>query len=75
MAHRPYHPPPPFQAPVSGDIDQRLAAIATELNRKQDAGVANTAFPFIGMLDDTGQTWRLTVDAAGVLHTELVPRS
>ena len=27
-------PPAPFTVPSGGDLDQRLAAIATELNRK-----------------------------------------
>ena len=72
---RPYHPAAPFQAPVSGSIDQRLADMAAAINRKADAGLANTAVHFIGMIDDTGQTWRLSVDSAGVLHTELVPRT
>ena len=67
-------PPAPFTVPANGSIDERFAAIASAINRKQDAGIASSAFHFIGLVDDTGQTWRLTVDAAGSLHTELVPR-
>ena len=67
-------PAAPFTVPQSGSLDERLAAIAGAINRKQDAGVAGTAFPFIGLVDDTGQTWRVTVDNVGVLHTQLVPR-
>lgn len=71
---RPYHPPAPFTAPVSGNIEQRLAAIADELNRKLDAGGTNTAFRFIGMQSPNGTTWRLSVDDTGAVVTEMVPR-
>jgi len=71
---RPYHPPAPFTAPVSGNLEQRLAAIADALNRKQDAGGTSTAFPFIGMVSPNGTTWRLSVDDAGTVVTEMVPR-
>ena len=67
-------PPAPFTVPSGGDLDQRLAAIATELNRKANAGLAGPAFAFIGLLSANGTTFRLTVDDAGVLHTEAVPR-
>jgi hypothetical protein len=76
MASSPYrHPPPPFQAPVSGSIDQRLADLAAAINRKADAGLANTAVHFIGMIAPDGSTWRLYVDSSGALHTELVTRA
>ena len=74
MAMRPYHPPAPFTAPVSGSIEQRLAAIADELNRKLDAGGSSTAFPFIGMISPNGTTYRLSVDDAGNVVTVMVPR-
>lgn len=76
MATRPAsHPPAPFTAPLSGDLDQRLAAIAGAINRKMDAGVQSAAFHFLALISDDGTTWRLTVDNAGALHTQAVPRA
>jgi hypothetical protein len=72
---RPYHPPAPFSAPTSGTIDQRLADMAAAINRKADAGIQGPAFHFVALIDTTGQTWKVTVDSAGALHTELVPRT
>jgi hypothetical protein len=75
MSVRPVsRPPAPFTVPEGGDLDQRLAAIATELNRKANAGLAGPAFRFVGLIAPDGSTYRLTVDDAGVLHTEQVPR-
>jgi hypothetical protein len=74
MAMRPYHPPPPFSVPAGGTIEDRLNAIAVELNRKANAGVGNTAVQFVGLLSPDGTTWKLSVDNAGVVHTEVVPR-
>jgi hypothetical protein len=67
------YPAAPFTAPISGDINQRLSQIADAINRKADANGA-TVFPFIGLTDSTGQTWKITVDTSGVLHTEVVTR-
>ena len=75
MAVRPAsRPPAPFAAPQSGDIEQRLAAIATELNRKANAGLAGPAFRFIGLISPDGSTWRITVSDTGTILTEQVPR-
>jgi len=75
MSVRPVsRPPAPFTVPEGGDLDQRLAAIATELNRKANAGLAGPAYRFIGLISPNGSTWRVTVDDLGVLHTEAVPR-
>jgi hypothetical protein len=67
------HPPAPFTAPVSGSIEQRLAAVADALNRKADVNGA-AVFPFIGLRSPDGSTWKLSVDNAGTLQTEVVPR-
>jgi hypothetical protein len=67
------HPAAPFVAPLSGDINQRLAQVADALNRKADANGA-TVFPYIGLTAPDGSTWKITVDTSGVLHTEQVPR-
>lgn len=76
MASRPAaYAPVPFTAPLTGSLDQRLADIAAAINRKADAGIAGPAYHFIGLIDETGATWRLTIDATGALHTELVPRT
>ena len=68
-----FHPPAPFTAPTGGDLDVRLAAIANAINGKASATVA-PAYHFLGLIDPSGQTWRVSIDTAGVLHTELVPR-
>jgi len=75
MATRPLsHPPPPFMAPMGGTIEERLIVIADAINRKADKGVQGPAFHFLGLISANGTTWRLTVDDAGALHTEAVPR-
>lgn len=67
------HPAAPFVVPLGGDLDQRFAAVANAINGKADANGASV-FPFIGLIDPTGQTWKVTVDATGALQTEVVPR-
>ena len=75
MATRPVsHAPVPYTAPTSGDLNTILANMAAAINKKADAGGATTAYHFVGMLSPNGTTWRLTVDDAGALHTEMVPR-
>lgn len=75
MAQPVRHPAAPFSAPTSGSIDERLAIIAAELNRKANSGIAGPSYAFLGLLSPNGTAWRLTVDDAGVLHTEATPRS
>jgi hypothetical protein len=72
---RPYHPVPPFQAPLSGTLEERLANMATEINRKADQGVQGTAYRFMALTDPSGQTWRIEITTGGVLVTTLVPRT
>lgn len=67
-------PAAPFTVPANGSLDERFAAIAGAINRKQDAGIAGSAFRFMGLISPDGSTWRVTVDDTGVLRTELVPR-
>jgi hypothetical protein len=67
------HPAAPFVVPLGGDLEQQFAAVANAINRKADANGA-TVFPFIGLTDSSGQTWKISVDTSGVLHTEVVPR-
>jgi len=69
------HPAAPFQAPTGGSIDERLAVIATELNKKANAGIAGPSYHFLGLISPNGTAWRVTVDDAGVLHTEATPRA
>jgi hypothetical protein len=69
------HPPPPFTSSTSGTIDQRLADIAEAINRKADKGVQGPAYKFLALISTNGTTFRLTVDDAGALHTEAVPRT
>jgi len=68
-------PPAPFQAPTAGSIDERLAIMAQEINRKANAGLAGPAYSFLGLISPDGTAWRVSVDDAGVLHTEATPRS
>jgi len=76
MSVRPVsRPPAPFTVPEGGDIDQRLAAIATELNRKMNAGLAGPAFAFIGLISPDGSTWRVSVSDTGTILTQQVPRT
>jgi hypothetical protein len=72
---RPYHPPAPFTAPVTGSLDQRLAGIAAAINRKADAGLQGPAFHFLALIAPDGSTWRVLVDDTGALSTEVVPRT
>jgi hypothetical protein len=72
---RPYHPPAPFTAPTSGDLDQRLADMAAAINRKADQGVQGTASRFLALIAPDGSTWRIEIDVAGALHTSVVPRT
>jgi hypothetical protein len=73
MVARMYHPPAPFSAPLNGDIDQRLAEMANAINGKASATVP-TAFKFLGLISPNGTTWKISIDDAGALHTEAVPR-
>ena len=68
-------PPAPFQAPTGGSIDERLAIMAQEINRKANAGRAGPSYSFIGLISPNGTTWRVTVDDAGVIVTEVAPRT
>ena len=72
---RPYHPAPPYTAPLSGDLDQRLADMAAAISRKQDQGIQGTAQQFLALIAPDGSTWRIEISAAGVLTTTLVPRT
>ena len=67
------HPAAPFVAPVSGDINQRLAQMADAINRKADANSASV-FPFIGLTSPDGTTWKVSIDDTGALHFDAVPR-
>ena len=67
------HPPAPFTAPMSGTLEQRLAAVADAINRKADTN-GTAVFPFIGLRSPDGSTWKLSIDNTGALITEAVPR-
>jgi len=68
-------PPAPFTVPSGGDIEQRLSAIAEELNRKANAGLAGPAYAFVGMIAPDGSTWRVSINNTGTIITQQVPRS
>lgn len=67
------HPPAPFSVPETGDINQRLSAIAEALNGKASA-TTPPAWPFIGIRSPNGTMWKISVDDAGVISTAPVPR-
>ena len=73
MARLP-RPPAPFVAPVSGDIEQRLAQITDMVNAMQDTNTSPT-YPWVGLTDELGQTWRLYMQSNGQLRSELVTRT
>lgn len=68
-------PPAPFTVPANGSLDERFAAIASELNRKANAGIQGPASPFLALIAPDGSTWRITIDDAGAIHTQQAPRS
>ena len=70
MARLPYAPAP-FTAPISGDINQRLTAIAEAINRKADA-TASPAFNSIVLRAPDGSNWQLSVNASGAVITTQV---
>ena len=73
---QPYaHPAATFQMPGGGDVDARLAALAAEINKKANAGIAGSGYHFLGLISPDGTNWRLTVDDTGALQTEAVPRT
>jgi hypothetical protein len=66
-------PPAPFQAPTAGSIDERLAIIAAEINRKANAGLAGPAYHFLGLISPDGTSWRVSITDAGTIVTEATP--
>lgn len=75
MATRPLsRAPQPFLAPTNGTIDERLAVMAQEINRKANAGHAGPAYHFIGLISPNGTTYRVSVTDAGAIVTEVTPR-
>jgi hypothetical protein len=74
MSVRPVsRPPAPFQAPTAGSIDERLAIMAQEINRKANAGLAGPAYSFLGLIAPDGSTWRVSITDAGTIVTEAAP--
>ena len=64
--------PAPFVAPVSGNIDQRLAQIADALNQKADRNTP--VFYWVRLVSPSGALFALSVDDLGNLHTTAVLR-
>jgi hypothetical protein len=71
MAVRP-SPAAPFTAPITGELNQRLAVVAAAINRKADA-TATPSFSAITLRAPDGSSWTLSVDATGTLVTTQVP--
>ena len=65
--------PAPFIAPVSGDIDQRLAQIAAAINQKADRNTPS--FIWIKLISPNGTAYAVSVDDNGALHTTAVLRT
>ena len=68
-------PPAPFHAPTGGSIDERLAVMAQEINRKANAGLAGPSYAFIGLISPNGTSYRVSVDDTGAIVTEAAPRT
>jgi hypothetical protein len=64
-------PPAPFTAPISGDIDQRLSQIATEINRKADS-TAEPVFSAVLFRATDGSTWRMRISPTGAVLLDQV---
>ena len=63
MATAPRHfPPAPFTAPVAGDIDQKLAQIATALNGKADSTTV-PVFAAVRFQATDGSVWQVKISA------------
>jgi hypothetical protein len=65
--------PAPFIAPTSGDIDQRLALMASMMSRKANMTDQPT-YAAVLLIAPDGSTWKLTVNATGALSTAQVVR-
>lgn len=66
-------PAAPFIAPVSGDMEQRLAQMADALSRKQDRA-SDPVYSSVMLIAPNGATWRVSVDSTGALSTTQVER-
>jgi hypothetical protein len=66
-------PAAPFIAPASGTIDQRLAQVATAINKKADAAT-EPAYSAVLLIAPDRSVWRLSVDPTGALSTAQVTR-
>ena len=64
-------PPAPFQAPVGGDIDQKLAQIATALNGKADS-TTTPVFSAVQFQATDGSVWQLKISPTGTLLIDQV---
>ena len=67
------YPVAPFIAPVSGDLEQRMAQVAQAINRKADV-TSEPTYAAVVLLAPDGGAWRVTVDDTGALSTVSVPR-
>jgi len=66
-----YRPAAPFIAPLSGDVDQRLAQLAQAISRKADETSVPT-YARVILVAPGGSRWSLVVNDSGVLATEQV---
>jgi hypothetical protein len=65
-------PPAPLQTQTSGSLAQHVRLLTDAVNRKADITVQPT-FAAVLLMAPSGGIWRVTVDDAGVISTELVP--
>jgi hypothetical protein len=68
---RQFAPPAPMVAPVSGDMEQRLAGIAVAISKKADA-TTQPIYSGVGLIAPNGTVYMLTVDDSGTLTTAAV---
>jgi hypothetical protein len=64
-------PAAPFVAPISGELDQKLAQVAAAINRKADVTAVPT-FSAIMFATSNGETWRFYIDVGGAVRIEQV---
>jgi hypothetical protein len=58
--------PAPFVSPRSGELDQRLQALAAEINRRAPL-VGDPKFKSVCLQSPDGRWWSVTVSDAGAL--------
>jgi hypothetical protein len=67
-----YRPAAPFNSATTGTIDQKLSAIADELNNKTNRGTEEH-FTTLILTSANGDRWQVSVSNAGALTVIAAP--